>query len=391
VENNVSTSGSGGGKSWKQRFHIKQQNFILLASATDETSFPSEPNEDYKQFLESPKAQTLTLAQHNITNQRGGTQAVDNSLTTMLFGVDLINANPDHPKGLSIFFSVPMAVFGSSSAMSSEELAMRQASGNLTSAQIIKLSNSVVQIPVSDNDLQATLKNHLVTVDFVFGKASHVYRQLASLYEALEINKRSLSMGCAKDTSLIPKFMTLIDMKMNIFLSSCAKATNIGQVNFKIFGFQAEIDKILLMEQIMVPLPLAVSQILKGYDDAETGNAKPLGAKREREGRNQDGKANKRNGQQKKEGGGDAPAKNPAPNQAWKIKRDESYSAFHANAKSAPTVGGKGICIKYHILGSCGYGAKCNRKESHTNDLDAPTKKAMDTWVKKCRESKKEA
>lgn len=227
-------SASGGATSWKKRFHAKLQDFILFASATSsDGAHPEEPVRDFKQFLESPKAQSIDLAQQNINHLRNGFQVVDNAMAAMLYGIDFVNnAFDDHPRGLSLFCAVSAPVIGGRASMNGEELAIRKEVNSLSNEQIKKLSTPTFQVPATDKDLVETFDNHLAVIAFVFGSQSLLHQRYDQVRQLLIKHRRPVAMRCARDALFIPGLMATVDIRVQEFLRSCAQAALITDVDF---------------------------------------------------------------------------------------------------------------------------------------------------------------
>ena len=102
-------SGSGNEKhKWTTRFPVQKQSFIRFASASTEKVVPDGPAEEYLTLLETKKEHSLSMVQHGITTQRGGSQVIDNAFASALYTGTLHNTEGNgSPKGLSLFFAVP--------------------------------------------------------------------------------------------------------------------------------------------------------------------------------------------------------------------------------------------------------------------------------------------
>ena len=261
--NNVS---SGGVKSWEKRFNAKCRDFILFASATSLTDAPTEPTQDYKAFLESPKAQANSVAIQNINHQREGLQTIDTAMSTLLYGVEFVqNTADDHPRGLSLFCAVSAPVLGAAASLSGGELELLVETQKITHEQIKKLMTPTIQVPTTDNGLVETFSNGLASFDFVFGKESLLYKCIERTKNLLIKHKRHVAIRCARDKNFISAIMALVDIRVQQFLKSCTTASKIEDVDFSALEFGASLEE-WLRNQSVIPVspPLAILNIMKG-------------------------------------------------------------------------------------------------------------------------------
>jgi hypothetical protein len=161
---------------------------------------------------------------------------------------------------MSIFFAVPAPLIGGEAKMTQDEFDLCKNSNNLSLAQIKSATHSQVQIPKDDNDFKATLKNFLCIVDFVLGKDSFVYAKLNVLLQAIEKNNGSRAHRetypvTTFDSKFVASLMQAIDIKVNIFIESCAKETLFSNVNFGFVDFTEEVNCILTRKSIGIVLP----------------------------------------------------------------------------------------------------------------------------------------
>ena len=386
-ENQDGGGGSDGNGRTKfmKRFHAKQQMFILLASSESDSSLSdSEPNAEFKQLVESPKTQALSLVQYGVEH-RGGTQTVDNAFAMMLYNANFLDGDKSGlTKGLFIFFMAPAPYLNVEETMNAEEVELRTSTKNsLSNAQITKLTASQVQIPKDENGFRVTLENYMAVIDFVFSKKSLFYKAIAVLQSQIRDHIAEFSTMVESDPRFIASFMSSIDYRVQKFLLSCTRAEDSTQAKYHFLDFEREVDDFVFQRKAYVRLPFAVETLLQRQSTKRGAADKSAGGGDHSSPSSDETPAQKK---QKKLGKSQGTIKNTSPiDKSW-IKVGENFSAFHNDMKSAPKLRGDVICVKYHIQGFCPYGEKCARKNTHTSDFDESTKKAFGSWIKKVRE-----
>ena len=191
--------------------------------------------------------------------------------------------------------------------------------------------------------------------------------------------------------------MSLIDIRVQEFLTSCMQAKTIPDVDFSSLEFFGQIqDWLRNHSKNTVTTPLAIANIMKragaqGGNRANGGGGgrnTPPKAPGERNNRRNNFRANKRKSPDQDNDGG--VSENPSLVAEWTLKSGESMSPFHIGIPGAPKHNGKTICIKWRVRGVCDNGQDCARKDSHCV-LGAKTAKEMTAWVKTCRSAGAEA
>ena len=361
---------------WQKRMNATSRKFILFASASADRTVPEFPNSEYKTMLDNNKDQALSFLQASILIHRNGTQVIDSNLAVSLWNGFLYNANLQGPPiGLSIFYAVPAPLIGGETAMTQEEATLRQKTNNMSLSIIKTLTTSQIQIPKDDNDFIATLENFMAIVDFVLGKDSFVLSKITKLSQAINKNKSAFKAVSTFDANFIPSLMQAIDIKIQLFIASCAKEESIEDANFRILDFTDEVNCILIRKSLNISLPPLVKQVL-------SGNAQKH---EQKSGKRSIESSDDHTAPNNKRKASFSPAKNTSPvDKAW-IKMGENYNVFQPHITSIPTLNGNPICAKYHVKGICSYGDDCQRKSSHTNKFDESTKTAFSKWVAKCR------
>ena len=388
--------------SWKKRFPMQKQSFVLFASTSADKVVPESPTEEYLSLLETKKEHSLSMVEHGIVSQRGGSQVVDHALASSLYTGTFCNSEGNGPpKGISIFFAVPAPSVYGSAAMGEEELALRIKSQNLSAAQIKALTKSQVQIPKNGYVLRSTLENHLCVIDYVFGKASYLYTAIADILTATNNYKRKFEAMTENNPDYIASFMQGIDIRTQLFFESCASATSPNNIHFDALDFSEEIGSFIIQKTLATRLPTLIQQMVTTMEQNPStlvtqGNKKKGGNKNKVTDEELDAKKKRKKQDGKGSGKGGKPVVddevvNTSPvDPAW-IKKKESLQIFHKNLESMPTLKGKQICLKYHVKGVCSFGESCRHKDTHTNDFDDDTKEKFGAWLKLCREKPNEA
>jgi hypothetical protein len=365
------------GKGFK-RLTASNRKYILFASASADRKLPESPNEEFKEFLDLKKEQALSYMQASIIAQRSGSQVIDLAIASTLWGGTLYNANHHGPPmSMSIFFAVPAPLIGGEAEMTQDEFDLRKDSNNLSLAQIKSATHSQVQIPKDDNEFKATLENFLCIVDFVLGKDSFVYAKLNILLKAIEKNKGAFKAVTTFDSKFVASLMQAIDIKVKIFIESCAKELLFSNVNFGIVDFTEEVNCILTRKSIGIALPPLIQQVLDGGSKSGRNQAAKHGKRPNHDSTDHEETNPKRKAL--------SAHKNDAPiKESW-MKKGENFQIFKEQMKTVPSHQGNPICVKYHVKGVCTYGDGCQRKLTHTNKFDEATTAAFDAWVTKCR------
>ena len=369
-------------ENWHKRMNVKTRKYILFASVSVDRVVPECPDGEYKVMLDNKKEQSLSYMQACILIHRNGTQVIDMNLSTSLWHGSLYNVNLHGPPvGLSIFYAVPAPLIGGEAAMSQEEVSYRQKSNNMPLALIKNLTTSQIQIPKDDNDFIATLENFIAVIDFVLGKESYVLSKVKRLAQAINKNKSAFKAVSTFDNKFIPSLMQAIDIKIQLFIASCAQEDDIDDVNFRILDFTDEVNCILTRKSIGISLPTLIKQAMGGYANSTGENTENRPGKRSN---NFEDESEAPNSKRKATF---SPAKNSSPVESSWIKKGENYNVFQPHVKSIPNLHGNPICAKYHVKGICTYGDECQRKSSHNNKFDDSTKAAFSAWVAHCRKS----
>ena len=165
--------------------------------------------------------------------------------------------------------------------------------------------------------------------------------------------------------------MQAIDIKTQISFESCASAQTIDDVNFAALDFSDEINSFIFQKGLGISLPPAIKQIV----DANTSPS-PWRPTNLEENASEAPMTSKRRTNAKSK-----PAElvgQPSKTRHWStlLGSSEPLGAFHRGDRP-PLLKGKEICLKYHLLGYCTFGATCKRKESHMDAFSEGAKAAF--------------
>ena len=230
----LSTEGSSRAKFWRTpRLPELIRKLILAASVSAlDTEIPTEPNEEYKVFLESPKQHNRSiLANALLGGSRSLPLLVDQQLADSLYNGQLQGFNNHKPGSLLLFHMGQSDNF--SKIMSQLELELRLSSSTgLTNAKIEKLVKRTVRVAHDIPNLRAQL------VDFLFTKESFLYSNLAIWIPFINRNLIQMSRTHLKDPKFIATLSTIIDRKFQGFLSHCTYALTAKDVRKFAFNFE---------------------------------------------------------------------------------------------------------------------------------------------------------
>ena len=210
--------------------------------------------------------------------------------------------------------------------------------------------------------MRSTLENYLFTLDYLFGKLSHVFTMVATLLAGTIKHKRAFDIMTTNNPEYVASLLQAVDVKVK------------------------------LRQPLNTQLPVIVQQIVNAAKAPQetAGNVKkgsknkitPDDLEEKNKRKKREPKADKGKGQAEL----NVPVQNESPVDPSWIKQGEPYKIFHAQIDKAPKFKGKAMCIKFHVKGTCAWGENCRRKASHTNNLDEETKARFGEWVKMCRE-----
>ena len=394
---------------WTNRFPLTKQKFLKYASASKDKIIPDEPCEAFKSMLESKKEHIKGMIQHEVNTRRAGSQTIDSAFATALYTGELLNTdgNGGSPKGLSIFLSVPGKKLDSKSAMGEAEVDLRIKTQTLSAAQIQSLTKSQAQVPRDGYMLRSTLENHLCTIAYIFGDNSYILDKLSEVFAATNKFKHEFDEMTSDKPDYIASFMHSIDVRVQLFLKSCATAESTDDIDYEFLDFSEEIQSFVMNKALSTQVPRMIQQIVTAMKNPTApsqqnqagggGNNKNKGGgtKRKLDEDDLDAKSKRKKGDGEGDGKDGKPivykgAKNTSPIDPSWIKKGEPFKVFQRHMKSVPTFDGNPICLKYHVKGACAFGESCKRADTHTNKFDEDTKEKFDAWVKLCRADKQE-
>jgi hypothetical protein len=224
---------SGAAEKWTKRLFPQQQQFMLNVAVTTAKTTSIKPNAECKQLLEAPKTNVIMMAQSCLNQTRSSTQVIDNYIATMLLNATFVNFDSgEHPKNLSIFYSVPpLPQEKSTDNMSPETLELLVRMNNITPAQIQKVTTSKIRVPMHAHKFFETLKNFIAIIDLVcYGPTSFLYKKLTDLKSELEAISQNFELASVASATFLTEVMVVIDARVQGFTKSCAKATSPDEI-----------------------------------------------------------------------------------------------------------------------------------------------------------------
>jgi hypothetical protein len=75
---------------------------------------------------------------------------------------------------------------------------------------------------------------------------------------------------------------------------------------------------------------------------------------------------------------------NPEPNPKWALQDGETWALFN---KDPNNLRPNSVCLMYHVLGNCPFGAKCKRSKTHGKLTNETQIKQLDTFIEDCRKN----
>ena len=256
-------------------------------------------------------------------------------------------------------------------AMSTEEIEMRQKSGNLPDKLLKDLQTCKASVPANYEDTVQTVKNFLGEIDVITSTSSILHQSVAKILTSLQNESEMYKMRIASNPRFIACLLQKIDVCVQRFVGSCYKAESLADVHWDALeAIHSDLANLAFGNSLNVSVPKVILSLCD-----------PKQADPEKRGRSDEDDSNPR--AKKKQ----AAVKNAKVNPAWKLKDGEDYAlVFGRHTSSIPKFEGMPICARYQIAGRCNLGSKCQRKASH-RVLTGDIKGEMTAWVQECREA----
>jgi hypothetical protein len=230
------------------------------------------------------------------------------------------------------------------------------------------------------------IQNFLALLYFIFGERAKVSLAVNRWISHIQRNKAVYDSIQRTDPTFLIQLLYSIDMAVQVHLNSCLIQEERSDVDDDCLDFKQDMTNIQ-RRQFSCTLPNALRLMANPIPDDKhiEGNGGGGGggggdAKRKREQEHilreqlELEKHLNPNLESKK-------IKNANPNKAWLLKENENFGqVFYSQIKACPKQGRRLVCLRYWIKGECFK----NCKHVHT-DIDEPTKKSVDDWIKKCR------
>jgi uncharacterized membrane protein YgcG len=403
AEGGTNSHHTNDGQGWQKRFPLATRRALLFMSAASKQDVPDEPNEEFKAFLEISSTQIVTSAQQSVNDARMGSQTIDKPYATAIHNLRFHSINPDVPSGISLFFANPAFCFNGTETMSEAEFNMRkELNTTVNAAQLASLTKSSIGIPTTLGDLKDTISNQTKLFSWITTENAHLFLVIFDFLKAMDTYHYAFA-ACVNEPStqglFIPALMARIDRRFTNFMMSCQRATSIDQVEFHIWNFDSELDKIKLGDGMKAPIPQAVKSVITKYAAEKEKKLEAAVQKRERAAGGAGGNQRDRNQRQRGGGagrgggggggggGGNNAAEKPAINKdkTYALGDRESTAIYHRNLDSAPTLNDQKPCLRYLLKSSCNFGEKCNYTNWHTSNLPDETKTSLTKWIAQCK------
>jgi hypothetical protein len=177
------------------------RKLILAASVSAlDSEIPTEPNEEYKVFLESPKQHNRSILANALP---GGSRS-------LLLLVDQQLSFNDHKPGSLLLFHTGQSD-DLSEFMTQLELDLRLSSSTgLTDAKIEELVKRTVRVAHDIPYLRTQLVNFLGVLDFLFTKELFLYLKLAIWIPFIDRNLIQMNRTDLQDPKFIATFLLLL-------------------------------------------------------------------------------------------------------------------------------------------------------------------------------------
>ena len=223
---------------------------ILAASVSSlDTEIPTEPNEEHKVFLESPKQHNQSIRGNALL---GGSRSlpffVNQQLADSFYNGQLQGFNNHKPGPLSLFHTGQSDDLSKIMSQLGLELRLSSSSG-LADAKIEKLVKRTVRVAHDIPNLRAQLVNFLGIIDFLFTKEPLLFSNLVIWIPFIDRNLIQLSRTHLQD----------IDRKFQGFLSHCTNALTAEEVRKFAFNFEHNCECITFGTTMSVTLAVEVA------------------------------------------------------------------------------------------------------------------------------------
>jgi hypothetical protein len=233
---------------------------ILAASVSSlDTEIPTEPNEEHKVFLESPKQHNQSIRGNALL---GGSRSlpffVNQQLADSFYNGQLQGFNNHKPGPLSLFHTGQSDDLSKIMSQLGLELRLSSSSG-LADAKIEKLVKRTVRVAHDIPNLCAQLVNFLGIIDFLFTKEPLLFSNLVIWIPFIDRNLIQLSRTHLQDPKFIATLSTIIDRKFQGFLSHCTNALTAEEVRKFAFNFEHNCECITFGTTMSVTLAIEVA------------------------------------------------------------------------------------------------------------------------------------
>jgi hypothetical protein len=205
------TKGSSRLKFWTRLPEFIRKLILAASVSALDSEIPTEPNEEYKLFLKSPKQYNQSILANALSGRsRSLPLLVDQQLANSLYNGQLQVFNNHKPGSLLLFHTGQSDYL--SKIMTQLELELRlSSSAGLTNAKIEKLVKQTVRVAHDIPSLRAQLVNFLGVINFLFTKESFLHSSLAIWIPFIDRNLIQMSRTHLQDPKFIATLSTIID------------------------------------------------------------------------------------------------------------------------------------------------------------------------------------
>ena len=368
------------------RFTTNSKMIILRAMTTDSLDPAEQPTESFTEFCSQRTA--FNAHQHLLTyfetQGRARLAFPSQGMSSALYAGIVRAPTPGVPENLSIFF-IPKKSFTTSTTNTSQHLiaqTLKSTEGQGLDTSEIKLATKQkIAIPPSYHDFLAQMENFHLLLGFIFGTNSVLYRQYSTVVSHIKTYEHEYE-ECIQQTSqpwFIPKFISFVDRRIQLFLESCSTAPSVNKINFALINFDTMLQSII-DGTFSLTLPSVIQNALPVHTPNES-IIPPTTNKRKSPEKPGDDSPNKRQGNQQR----GEPVINASIHPPWRLLDGENYAEHFVRRIDRLKLPSCDVCLNYHIRGTCH--ALCARADTHVaaSNLSSAQQKATTEFIKAAR------
>ena len=361
-------------KGWTSRIPKYLQQVLLFGSMEDgQERAPTQPNEDFLQFLENAKQQSRSSLEHYLVHQSHLTVNCSIGLAATFYNCAFINSQPAVPENFSVFFLAPRVLApGDSEQLSETAWNMFVETKQVTPSMISQATTPEISAPVEDvHKAIDQLNNFRGCIAFPLGNTSSPARGLQLLTEEMRQHYNLYLSMAQSNRYFLASILMTAELKFQNFLQSCRDASTPSEVDHRACSFDNEIQAIR-SRTFHVQLPGVIAAVVNKQRKADSDGKRKSAPTDSGNDRTKRGRAG--------DGATATPKNNPEPVNHWILENPHrDIGKLRKKFKCVPKLSGKPVCIQYHCLGRCALGDKCHRSVTHTK-LVGDVKTAFNSW-----------